>query len=179
MSQHFPGWQWALVALAIPIAGLIGWAVGGPVDAPSAALVGGALTGAGLGAAQWLAAKSALGDGRIWIATTALAYALGLLAGAAAVGYETDIGSLAVMGAINGLILGPAQGLALLRQGRRRLALTWAPAMPILLALGWTATTLIGVDVDEQFTVFGAMGAIVFTLLSGLLLARFRAPIPA
>jgi hypothetical protein len=44
--------------------------------------------------------------------------------------------------------------------------------MPILLALGWAASTLIGVDVDNQFTVFGASGAIVFTLLSGLLLAR-------
>ena len=179
MSEHFPGWQWALVALALPVAGLVGWTVGGPVDAPSAALVGGVLTGAGVGAAQWLAAKDAFGDGRVWIATTALGYAIGLSAGAAAVGYETDIGSLALMGAISGLVLGAAQGLALLQQGRGRLAFAWAPAMPILLALGWVASTLIGVDVDEQFTVFGAMGAIVFTLLSGLLLARFKVPTTA
>jgi len=46
--------------------------------------------------------------------------------------------------------------------------------MPVLLALGWAASTAIGVSVDQQFTVFGAMGAIVFTVLSGLLLARFR-----
>lgn len=38
----FPGWSWAAVALAFPIAGLIGWAVSGPVDAPAAALLGGA-----------------------------------------------------------------------------------------------------------------------------------------
>ena len=45
--------------------------------------------------------------------------------------------------------------------------------MPALLAVGWTVTTLGGIDVDQRFTVFGAYGAVVFTLLSGLLLARF------
>jgi hypothetical protein len=45
--------------------------------------------------------------------------------------------------------------------------------MPALFALGWSTTTLAGIDVDEQFTVFGAAGALVFMLLSGLLLARF------
>src|SRR3954454_15909720 len=57
----FPGRRWMAVWLAFPIAGYIGWTVGGRVDAVDAALVGGALTGAGLGAAQWWAAKGALG----------------------------------------------------------------------------------------------------------------------
>lgn len=86
----FPGWPWAAVALAFPIAGLIGRAAGGPVDAVGAALIGGALTGAGLGAAQWLAAKDAFGPGPAWIGASAV--------GAALVGYETDLGSLAAMG---------------------------------------------------------------------------------
>lgn len=103
-----------------------------------------------------------------------MTYAVGLAAGAASVGYETDIASLAVMGAISGLFLGVGQGFALFTQGRPRLALAWGLAMPPLLAVSWAATTVIGVDVAEQFTVFGAMGAIVFTLLSGLLLARYR-----
>jgi hypothetical protein len=137
-------------------------------------LLGGFITGAGLGAAQWVAAKDAFGDGRVWVATSAVTYAVGLAAGAAIVGYETDIGSLAAMGAITGLFLGGGQGFALFSQGRPRLALVWGLAMPPLLAVSWAATTVIGVDVAEQFTVFGAMGAIVFTLLSGLLLARFR-----
>jgi len=166
------------MAIAIPIAGLIGWAVSGPVDAPAAALIGGLITGAGLGAAQWFAAKEAFGDGRAWIATSAVAYGAGLLVAAAAVGYNTDIGSLVAMGAISGLFLGAAQGLALAQQGRKRLAFAWAAAMPVLLALGWAATTVIGIDVAEQFTVFGAAGAIVFTLLSGLILARFSPPVP-
>jgi hypothetical protein len=80
------------------------------------------------------------------------------------------------MGAISGVFLGLGQGLALAQQGRKRLALGWGAAMPILLALGWAASTAIGVDVDEQFTVFGAAGAIVFALLSGLVLSRFSSP---
>jgi hypothetical protein len=171
--RSFPGWSWLWVALAFPVAGLIGRAVSGPVDAPLAALIGGALTGAGLGAVLWYVAKNTFGDGRIWIAASALGYGLGLVAGAAVVGYDTDIGSLAVMGAISGLVLGAVQGIALAGQDRREFALAWAVAMPVLLALGWAASTLIGVDVDKQFTVFGAMGAIVFMLLSGLVVARF------
>jgi hypothetical protein len=77
------------------------------------------------------------------------------------------------MGLVSGAVLGCAQGLVLVRQRRRRLALAWGPAMPVLFALGWCASTAIGVDVDDQFTVFGASGAIVFTLLSGVLLAHF------
>ena len=42
--------------------------------------------------------------------------------------------------------------------------------MPALWALGWTTTTLGGIAVDHQFTVFGAYGAITFSALSGLLL---------
>ncbi len=42
--------------------------------------------------------------------------------------------------------------------------------MPALWALGWTATTLGGISVDDQFTVFGAYGALTFSALSGLLL---------
>ena len=77
------------------------------------------------------------------------------------------------MGLVSGAVLGAAQGLVLARQGRRELAVPWALAMPVLFALGWCASTGIGVDVADQFTVLGAAGAVVFMLLSGLLLARF------
>ena len=171
--RRFPGWRWVAVALAFPIAGYIGWTVGGHVDAVGAALVGGALTGAGLGAVQWWAADGALGRPATWIGASAIGYAVGLAAGAALVGYDTDIGSLALMGVVSGAVLGAAQGLVLARAGRRGLGLPWAAAMPVLFGLGWCASTGIGISVDDQFTVFGAAGAILFMLLSGLLLARF------
>jgi hypothetical protein len=176
--RRFPGWRWVALAVGIPVAGYIGWGVGGHVDGVGAALIGGALTGGGLGAVQWWAADGALGRATDWIGASAISYAAGLAAGAALVGYDTDLGSLAVMGLVSGAVLGCAQGLVLARQGRRRLALAWGLAMPLLFALGWCASTAIGVDVDSQFTVFGASGAIVFTLLSGVLLARFASARP-
>jgi hypothetical protein len=171
----FPGWSWVAVALAFPIAGYIGWKASGPVDAVPAALLGGALTGAGLGAVQWWAAKGELGHPAAWISSSAAGYAAGLAAGAALVGYNTDLGALAAMGAISGAVLGAAQGLALAAEGRRRLAVAWASAMPALFAIAWSITTLGGIDVDKQFTVFGAFGAVAFMLLSGLVLARYTA----
>ena len=177
--RTFPGWRWMAVWPAFPVAGYIGWKVGGRVDAVDAALVGGAITGAGLAAVQWWAAKGALGRPAAWIGASAVGYAVGLAVGAALVGYETDLGALALMGLVSGAALGAAQGLVLARQGRRGLALPWALAMPVLFALGWSVASVTGIGVDDQFTVFGAGGALLFTLLSGLLLARFtpaRAP---
>jgi hypothetical protein len=161
------------VAVAFPIAGVIGWKVGGRVDAVGAALVGGALTGAGLGAVQWWAADGALGRAAAWVGSSAAGYAVGLAAGAALVGYDTDLGALALMGLVSGAVLGGAQGLVLTREGRRGLAVPWTLAMPVLFALGWIATSAAGISVEDQFTVFGAAGAVVFMLLSGLVLARF------
>jgi hypothetical protein len=172
-SPIFPGWRWAALALAFPVAGLIGYVLGGRVDAVGSALLGGAVTGAGLGAAQWLAARDAFGQLAAWVGVSAVAYGVGLATGAALVGYETDLGSLAAMGAVSGVVLGTGQGAVLAAQNRRRLAVAWGAAMPLLFAIGWSVTTLGGIDVDKQFTVFGAYGAVVFTLLSGLLLARF------
>jgi hypothetical protein len=93
---------------------------------------------------------------------------IGLLLGAAAVGYRTSLADLAVMGAITGLLLGAAQAAALPSRAHHRWA--WAAAIPVLWALGWTTTTLGGIHVDEQFTVFGAYGALTFSALSGILL---------
>ncbi len=173
--RPFPGRRWLAVALAFPLAGYLGWTIGGPVDAVAAAAIGGAITGAGLGATQWWAAKNTIRDPLQWIVLSAAGYGGGLAAAAPIVGYETDIAALAVMGLVSGALLGTAQGVALARQGQARLAAAWALAMPILFALGWCASTALGVGVEDQFTVFGAAGAIVFTMLSGLVLARFEA----
>ena len=48
----------------------------------------------------------------------------------------------------------------------------WAVAVPVLWSLGWVVTTLAGVAVDEQFTVFGATGAVTVTALLGILLQQ-------
>ena len=157
----------------LPRGGVHRLEVGGRVDAVGAALVGGALTGAGIGAVQWWAANGALGRPAGWIAASAVGFAVGLAAGAALVGYDTDLGALALMGLVTGAALGAAQGLVLAREGPRGLAVPWGLAMPVLFALGWSVASVTGIGVDDQFTVFGAGGALLFMLLSGLLLARF------
>ena len=158
---------WTAGFLAFPLAGLAGTGVVGRVDDPVAALLGGAVTGLVIGAGQALVSLGRL-DIRRWVPATGLGMGLGLLLGAAVVDYGSSLADLALMGALTGLILGPAQALALPRGTRTRWL--WAAAMPALWALGWTATTLGGIAVEEQFTVFGAYGAVTFSALSGLLL---------
>ena len=158
---------WTAGFLAFPIAGVAGTAAAGRVDSTTAALLGGAMAGLVLGAGQALASRRRL-DPRRWIPATGVGMGFGLLLGAAVVDYGTSLADLAAMGALTGLVLGPAQALALPRQTRLRFA--WAAAMPVLWALGWSATTLGGISVDNQFTIFGAYGALTFSALSGLLL---------
>jgi hypothetical protein len=158
---------WTAGFLAFPLAGLAGTAVAGRVDDALAALLGGAVAGLVLGAAQTLVSRKRL-DPRRWIPATAIGMGGGLLLGAVTVDYGTSLADLALMGALTGVILGPAQALALPRQTHLRWA--WAAAMPALWALGWTVTTLGGISVDNQFTIYGAYGAVTFSALSGLLL---------
>jgi hypothetical protein len=158
---------WTAGFLAFPLAGVASGAATGRVDDPIAALLGGFVTGLVLGAGQTLVSRRRL-DPRRWIPATAIGMGVGLLLGAVTVGYGTSLEELALMGALTGVVLGPTQALALPRQTHLRWA--WAAAMPVLWALGWTVTTLGGIKVDDQFTIFGAYGAVTFSALSGLLL---------
>jgi hypothetical protein len=160
---------WSAGFLAFPIAGLAGTAVAGRVEDAGAAVVGGTVTGLVIGVAQTLVSRRRL-DPRRWIPATAVGMGAGLMLGAWAVDYRTSLTSLALMGALTGLVLGPAQALALPRRAAHPWG--WAVAMPALWALGWTVTTLAGVHVDEQFTIVGVSGALTFSALSGLLLHR-------
>jgi hypothetical protein len=176
-SPRFRAWLiWTAGFLAFPVAGLAGTAVAGRVDDPMAALVGGTVAGLVIGVGQTLAGRGRL-DIRRWAPATAVGMGLGLLLGAVAVDYRTSLADLALMGALTGLVLGPAQALTLPRGTRMRW--TWAAAMPALWALGWTATTLGGIAVEEQFTVYGAYGAITYSALSGLLLLLLLPERPA
>jgi hypothetical protein len=134
------------------------------------------VVGAVIGAGQWLVARRLL-DPRTWIPATALAMGIGLGVGAWVVGYGTSLGELALMGFITGIPLGVAQ--AYLLRDRVANAWVWGAAVPLLWALGWTVTTAGGIEVDQQFAVFGAYGAITFMALSGVLLDRLRVASPS
>ena len=163
---------WTAGFVAFIIGGALATGATGRINDVGSALLGGLVAGAVIGTGQWLVARRLL-DPRTWIPTTAVAMGIGLLIGAQAVGYGTSLGELALMGAITGIPLGAAQ--AYLLRDRLAHAWIWAAAMPLLWALGWTATTVGGIDVDRQFAVFGAYGAITFMALSGVLLDRLRA----
>jgi hypothetical protein len=109
-----------------------------------------------------------LGVGPAWIVVTSVALAIGLTIGAIAVDYATTTPQLAVMGAASGAMVGIAQGALM----RNRFAMwrVWMVAMPVLWALGWVVTAVAKINVEKQFTVFGASGAIAFGILSALLL---------
>ena len=161
-----------LALIAFPLAGYAGWGVSGHIDDIGPALIGGAITGAGIGLVQWLFLRKDLAVGAAWIPTTSVALAAGLAIGSAVVGYETTAGQLAIMGAISGVPVGIAQGILL--RSRFSLWHAWMLAMPVMFAIGWVTSESIGVDVSNQFTVFGASGSIVFGLLSGLLMMAGR-----
>jgi hypothetical protein len=164
---------WTAGFLAFPIGGALATALTGRINDAGSALIGGLIAGAVIGTGQWLVARRLLGNPQAWIPATALAMGIGLGVGAWVVGYGTSLGELALMGFITGIPLGAAQ--AYLLRDRLANAWVWAAAMPLLWALGWTVTTAGGIDVDRQFAVFGAYGAITFMALSGVLLDRLRA----
>ena len=163
-------WLWPLaILLGLPIAGYAADLAVNGVDSFGTAIVGGLITGALMGAAGWLALRKRIHW--LWIPATTIGMAVGLAVGAALVGYGIDRGDLMVMGAITGLGVGIAQSLVLVRQ-RVSGAFWWALANPPAWALGWLVTSyVIARNVKEQFTVFGASGAIVFGLLTWFVLA--------
>ncbi|WP_104137826.1 hypothetical protein [Arthrobacter sp. ZGTC131] len=167
---------WTTGFLALPVGGYAGTMISGRIDNPLSAVIGGAIAGLIIGAGQALTSSHRVRP-VTWIPATVVGMGAGLALGAAVVGYRTGLSDLALMGALNGLVLGFTQALALPRQlGRRRWI--WAAAMPALWSLGWTVTTLAKINVDQQFIVFGASGAVLVTAITGLILNRLL-PVPA
>ena len=168
-------WVWPIAILvSFPIGGYLADLVVDGVDSVGAALAGGLIVGAIIGAAEWFVLRRRVSW--LWIPATIAGMAVGLVAGAALVDYGIGRGDLALMGAVNGLAVGTMQALVLARH-RISGALWWAVANPPAWALGWVVSSyVISSNIDERFPIFGASGALVFGLLTGLLLVRlFRA----
>ena len=164
---------WMLSFLVIPASGYLGTFLVGRVDNLPSALLGGALVGAIVGLAQSLASRRRL-DKLRWTIASALGTAVGVALGTLAIAYRTSLSDLILGGIITGVVVGMAQAFALPRTTRLRWI--WVPVTTILWALAWAVTTLAGIKVEEQFIVFGATGAFVYTLLAGLTLLALRLP---
>jgi hypothetical protein len=168
-------WLWVVAILvSLPIGGYIADLVVNGVDSMGAALGGGLIVGAVIGTAEWFALRKRVSW--IWIPATIAGMAIGLIAGAAIVSYGIGRADLALMGAVNGAAVGTMQALVLARH-RIPGALWWAVANPPAWALGWFVSSyVISRNIGERFPIFGASGAVVFGVLTGLvLLVLFRA----
>ena len=146
--------RWMVTFVGFPLGGFASMLVVGPIDDPWAAAVGGLITGLAIGVAQALGLSRGGPPPRRWIAATALGMTVGLTVGAAVVDYATDLTALVVQGVGLGLAVGTAQAFTL-RPRLGRLALAWPAALAASWAIGWAVTTVAGVQVDQQFTVFG------------------------
>ena len=162
-------WAWPVaILLGFPIGGYIANLIVGPVDSVGAALAGGLIAGAVVGAAQWLALRRLVPW--IWIAATSIGMAAGLTLGAALVDYGIGRGDLMLMGAVTGVVVGGLQALVLARQGISGAA-WWAVANPPVWALAWLVSSyVISSNIDERFTNFGASGCLLHALLTAVLL---------
>ena len=163
-------WAWPVAALlGFPIGGLIANLTVGAVESVGAALAGGLIAGAIVGAAQWLALKQFVEWH--WIVATSLGLGASLAVGAAVVDYSIDRPELMLMGAISGLGVGALQALVFGRHGFAG-ALWWAAVNPPVWALAWLVSSyVISANIDERFTNFGASGVLLYALVTGLLLA--------
>jgi hypothetical protein len=162
-------WAWPLaVILGFPIGGGIANLTVGAVDSVGAALAGGLIAGAVVGAAQWLALRRVVSW--MWIAATAIGMSVGLALGAGIVDYGIGRGDLMLMGAVTGAVVGALQAVELTRQHISG-AVWWAAVNPPTWALAWLVSSyVISANIDDRFTNFGASGCLLFALVTGLLL---------
>ena len=160
--------RWMVSFLGFPIGGYASYLLIGPVDSLIPSLIGGLLTGAVLGvcrswalgrsrppATRWIIGDRARPDGRT-------------RRGRSGVGYQTTLDRTARPGSRDRFAVGTAQarGAAPLLG---RAALAWPAALATIWAVGWAVTYSFGIQVDQQFTVFGSSGAVVVTALTAVL----------
>ena len=175
--------RWALTFAAFPVGGLATHLLVGPIATVGAAAVGGLVTGAAIGVAQWWALRpTGLSEWALrptgpsaarWVVTSALGLAAALAFVTAVAGPPATLGALLVQGAACGLGLGAAQaGVLLGLLGAR--ALLWPVLLACAWALGWAVTAAVGVRLEDGWTVFGSTGALVVTALSAVLPLALR-----
>jgi hypothetical protein len=160
--------RWMASFVGFPLGGLAALLVVGPVEDTTSAVLGGLVTGLVLGAVQAFGLRLHALEALRWGVATAVGLSVGLAVGAGAVDYGTTLSDLAIQGLVSGAAVGLAQAVELRRAGAR-LPAVWPVYLGAAWALGWTVTTLVGVQVEDQFTVFGAAGAITVTTLTSVL----------
>jgi hypothetical protein len=173
---------WTGSFVSFIIGGGVAWIIAGPVLDPVSGLLAGSVAGVMIAAAQWLALQaypqpaagskatraSMTGLATKWAAATAVGLSIGVAAGAALVDYRTGVADLAAMGFVTGTSVGALQAWAL--KDRVRASWRWLMLSPPLWAASWLITLAIGIDVSLHWAVFGASGALFYTVVTGVAL---------
>ncbi len=157
-----------LAFVSIPLAGVAGIAVAGPLTTPLDGVLGGVAAGAVIGLAQWLMLRQRLSLSPWWIAATAAGMGAGLALSIALLGTAMEGVALPLRGLVTGTAIGIAQFLVL--RARTDRAAVWAPVVALGWALGWIIMRAAGIDLAPSWYVFGAWGALTFQVLTGLAL---------
>jgi len=150
--------RWLLAWVSFPLSGLVAWLALGPVHSPGLALAGGILVGLGIGAAgAW-----ALG---VPVAPWSLMSALGLGAGSLLGALAQSITPAPLDGLVQAAVAAASLGLAqaALRPPLPRLA--WIGLTLVAWIVGWGVSLAVAIDADQGFAVFGASGALAFTVI--------------
>jgi hypothetical protein len=90
--------------VGFPIGGSAAYLLLGPVEAVGTAALGGAVTGAAVGAAQWLVLRRRLPLSGLWAAATSAGMAVGMTLGQAVLGDDTATVPLLLRGLLKQLL---------------------------------------------------------------------------
>ncbi|MFN8157500.1 MAG: hypothetical protein U0R68_08785 [Candidatus Nanopelagicales bacterium] len=161
--------RWLPTFLAFPVGGLAALALVGPVDSTITALLAGLVAGAVVGLGQWLALRGR-GVGALWIPLTSAGMGVGAGIAAVVTGTSTTTAALTVTGAVTGAVVGLAQSNALRRGVGARSV--WVAVVALAWAAAWWTTAHVIVDAERGWAVFGSSGAVLATVLTGLVLPR-------
>jgi hypothetical protein len=175
---------WGAAFLGFPIGGAAATLLVGPVETVGTAAMAGAIAGGVIGAAQWLVLRRRLPLSALWVPLTAVGMALGMAVGGLLLGDDTSPLPLLLRGLVAGTAIGVVQA-SLLRRLMPSPAI-WAAAVAVGWPLAWTVSAwVVGIDLTQNWAVFGSGGALAFQLATGLTLvyllrqpARAHAPAP-
>jgi hypothetical protein len=157
---------WGAAFLVFPLSGLAAQAATGGITDPFRAAIAGAIVGLMLGSVQWLLLRGLVPVSLTYVAASAVGLAAGTALAVALLGTNMTGEALLWRALMAGAVCGIAQALTL--SGATAAAPVWAVVVGLGWVAGWFTTRIAGIDLAPRWAVFGATGALVFQLATGL-----------
>jgi hypothetical protein len=162
---------WIIAVVGFPIGGLLAQTIAGPAATVPASIVSGLIAGAIIGLAQGIALLLPREALVVWVIGTAVALAVALAAVTAAIGQIETSTEAIFLGLASGVLIGAAQAVLLMRAGIAN-AWVWIVVTAVAWGVGWLITASVGVALAPGWPVYGASGALVSQIITGIALWR-------